>query len=113
MDLPLAVPRLGDGVRDMIVYFKPHGVNYKVNETSHYGKYVYKIIMTAIERQPHHNIDFGATLDMNDWYKVLVNKHLILKIIYQRQCKRRETITDKVRREASKLVQDMTEEDNE
>jgi hypothetical protein len=26
----------------MIVYFKPEGGNYKVNEKSHYGKYVMK-----------------------------------------------------------------------
>jgi hypothetical protein len=82
MAFTFAVPRLKDDVRDMIVYFKPHGGNYKVNEKSHYGKYVYKVIMTELERQPHHTNDFGATLDMNDWYKVLVTEHLLLKILY-------------------------------
>jgi hypothetical protein len=111
MAFPFAVPRLKDGVRDMIVYFKPEGGNYKVNEKSHYGKYVMKVIIAALERQPHHTIDFGSTLDVKDWYKVLVNEHLLLKIIYQKQCKRRETITDKVRREASKLIHDMSRDD--
>jgi hypothetical protein len=113
MTFPFAFPRLKDVLRDIIVYFKPHGGSYKMNEKSHYDNFVYKGIMTALERQPHHTIDFGATLDMNDWYKVLVTGHLLLKIIYQKQCKRRETITDKVRRETSKLVQDMMEEDHE
>jgi hypothetical protein len=35
MAFPFAVPRLKDSVRDIIVYFKPHGGNYKVNEKSH------------------------------------------------------------------------------
>jgi hypothetical protein len=59
MAFPFAVPRLKDGVRDMIVYFKPQGGNYKVNEKSHYWKYVMKVIIAALERQPHHTIDFG------------------------------------------------------
>jgi hypothetical protein len=59
MAFPFAVPRLKDGVRDMIVYFKPQGGNNKVNEKSHYGKYVMKVIIAALERQPHHTIDFG------------------------------------------------------
>jgi hypothetical protein len=66
MAFPFAVPRLKDGVRDMIVYFKPEGGNYKVNEKSHYGKYVMKVIIAALERQPHHTIDFGSTLYVND-----------------------------------------------
>jgi hypothetical protein len=40
--------------------------------------------MKALEQQPHHTIDFGETLDMDDWYKVLVTEHLLLKIIYQK-----------------------------
>jgi hypothetical protein len=79
MSFPFAVPRLKDGVRGMIVYFKPQGGNYKLNEKSHYSKYVMKVIIAAPERQPHHTIDFGSTLDVKDWYKVLVNEHLLLK----------------------------------
>jgi hypothetical protein len=91
--------------------FQATGGNYKVNEKSHYGKYVMKVIIAALERQPHPTIDFGSTLDVKDWYKVLVNEHILLKIIYQKQCKRRETMTDKVRREASKLIHDMSRDD--
>jgi hypothetical protein len=64
---------------DMIVYFKPQGGNYKVNEKSHYGKYVMNVIIAALERQPHHTIDFGSTLDVKDWYQILVNDDLLLK----------------------------------
>jgi hypothetical protein len=49
MAFPLAVPMLNDSVRDMIVYFKPQGGNYKVNEKSHYGRYVMKVIIAALE----------------------------------------------------------------
>jgi hypothetical protein len=70
-----------------------------------------KVIIAALERQPHHTIDFGLTLDVKDWYTVLINEHLLLNIIYQKQCKRRDTITDKVRREASKRIHDMSRDD--
>jgi hypothetical protein len=49
-----------------------------------------KVIIAALERKPHHTIDFASTLDVKDLYKVLVNEHLSLKIIYQKQCKRRD-----------------------
>jgi hypothetical protein len=66
MAFPFAVPRLKDGVRDMVVYFKPQGGNYKVNEKSHYGNYAMRVIVAAPELQPHHTIYFGSTLDVKD-----------------------------------------------
>jgi hypothetical protein len=54
-------------------------------------------------------LDFCDTIRMDNWFKILGNEHLILKLIYQKQHKCRTTITDTVHHEVFDLVQGMVE----